>query len=185
MMALSLGTLFLWFVIGYTIGLLLGPYVGRNHSPRSVSIRGGIAGALGATAPFVFLTSVWAQEASSSGLVNALVHHARMVSIASCLICITLTETFRHSPPPRSEIANATPISIERSVQQSSRRWLWLCVPAVIYSLWVRIAGQPITIGWLTVLTGALCFVGLTGYLVSLSVLHLRGTKQRPTSNPP
>ncbi len=81
-------------VLGYMLGLFAGPLLGRYYSkPGDVSIRGGIAGGLGATLPYLLLNSVWvAWSAQLPPWLFISARHQNWSSFVSWLLVVTLTE---------------------------------------------------------------------------------------------
>jgi hypothetical protein len=175
--------LLLRFFLGYACGLLTGPLVGGYYSkPGDVSIRGGIAGGLGSAGPYIFLNSIWAQEWTKG---KVLTTHTVWVSIFICILSVAMVEWFgrrwRTVEQPDSVSANpdAVPPATGRSRRmRKSENWLWLCVPALAYSLWGRFAGRPVFDRWVLYLIGLLAFLGFGGLLVSSTLSSLRTNKK-------
>jgi hypothetical protein len=151
--------LLLRFVIGYAFGLLAGPFLPRTSSTfGDISIRGGIAGALGASMPYVLLNSIWSER-----IPLALTRHEHWVGATACLLAIAATEII--AGPSRLPEA------------RGAAKWLWLCAPALVYRIWEYFFGHPPAIPPIVYVMGALSFVGLVGYAVVYSVSFLRATK--------
>jgi hypothetical protein len=165
--------LLLRFFLGYMCGLLIGPLIGGYYSkPGDVSIRGGIAGGVGSAGSFMLLNSVWAHEWSSF-----LTGHASWVSIVTCILSVALVEWI--GPRPRAERQEEIDSAIiwRASVRQS-RMWLWLCLPAIVYSLWARFVGPLNLDGLPRYVIGLLAFVGFVGGLVSSAIAGLRASNR-------
>jgi len=155
--------LLLRFFLGYAGGLLIGPLLGGYYSrPGDVSIRAGIAGGLGSAGSYLLLNSIWVQQ---WGTENVLTRHTGLVSIFVCILSVVLVE--RLGRPPRAELQPESPM-------RKSHTWLWLCAPALAYSLWSRFVGQPALDRWVLYVIGLLAFVGFVASLVSSSLTSLR-----------
>ena len=158
--------LLLRFLLGYAYGLLIGPLLGGDYSkPGDVSIRGGIAGGLGSAGPYVLLNSIWLQEWTNE---NVLTRHTALVSIVVCILSVAIVE--RIGSPPRGEQQS-------ESRMRKSNTWLWLCVPALAYSLWNRFVARPPLDRWVLYVVGLLAFVGFVASLVSSTLSSLRTNK--------
>jgi hypothetical protein len=161
--------LLLRFFLGYVCGLLIGPLLGGYYSkPGDVSIRCGIAGGLGSAGPFMLLTSVWAHEWSS-----LLTGHTTWASILGCILSVAVVEWIAGRPRVEAQ-EEIDPATIWRSSVRKSRVWFWLCLPAIVYSLWARFVGPLNLDGWPRYLIGLLAFVGFIGGLVSSALAGLR-----------
>jgi hypothetical protein len=160
--------LLLRFFLGYVCGLLIGPLLGGYYSkPGDISIRGGIAGGLGSAGSFVLLNSVWTRE-----WLSPLARHTIWTSIVVGICSIAIVEWF--GPRPRAEDDAIDPAIIWRSSVRKSRVWLWLCLPAIVYSIWTRFIGPPNLDGRPRYLIGLLAFVGSVTFLVSTAVSGIR-----------
>ena len=155
--------LLLRFFLGYACGLLIGPLFGGYYSkPGDVSIRGGIAGGLGSAGPYVLLNSIWAQERLRG---NVLTKHTVWVSIFVCILSVAIVEWIGR--PPRAE-------EQPESRKRGSHTWLWLCIPALVYSLWSRFVARPTLDRWVLYVIGLMAFVGFVASLVSSALSFLR-----------
>jgi hypothetical protein len=181
--------LLLRFFVGYACGLLTGPLFGRYYSkPGDVSIRGGIAGALGSAGPYVLLNSIWVQQWMTEdvsvspwlSVVAILTRHTALVSLVVCIFSIAIVEWIGRTPraEERPESASATPDVIDPAIVwrlsvRKSQSWLWLCTPAVAYSLWERFVGRPTLDRRVLYVIGLLAFVGFVAFLVSSALSFL------------
>jgi hypothetical protein len=183
--------LLLWLALGYTVGLLIGPIVKSGGLVwRDVSVGCGVAGGLGASAPYVLLHSIWVQylladEYPSNKAASSVIWLAQNVTVV-CIVCgsiaIIATGLLSRSQPVRS--AGSTPSRHDDFASDSTIKtrtlgnklavWLLLCLPAVAYSLWKRISGQPLGATSSTYLVGSLFVVGLLGYVVCSAVRAIR-----------
>jgi hypothetical protein len=171
--------LILRFALGYGLGLILGPHIRPGRSSwREVSIGGAVAGALGASAPYVLLHSIWVQYLIADGhpasggavLLIWLGHNVTVVCLACCIVAIIAWGLLSNSRPnPLFESA-----SVRHTYKKNTPIWLLLCLPAASYSLWMRLSGQPIGATWCGYLVGSLFVVGILGYMVSSAAMILR-----------
>ena len=170
------------FLLGYACGLLIGPLLGGYYLKLGdVSIRGGIAGALGSAVSYVLLNSIWVQQWMTEdvsvspwlSVVAMLTRHTALVSIFVCILSVAIVERIGR-PPDADEQPNyvsATPEAIDpakewRLDMRKSQNWLWLCAPAFAYSIWWRLVGHPRLDTWATSVIGLLAFVGIVGSIV-------------------
>jgi|SRR5580698_2854666 hypothetical protein len=95
--------LLLRFAIGYACGLLARPLLSRPLSEfgDNVSMRGGIAGGLGASVPYLLLNSILVTD-----IPPIFIAHEHWVSAAVCLLAIGGVE-FIAGPTPQSESQRA------------------------------------------------------------------------------
>jgi hypothetical protein len=171
------GGLLFRFALGYLCGLLAGPFLRRRFSKfGDVSIRGGIAGALGASVPYLLLNSIFATR-----MPLVFIGHENWVGAIASLLAIAGVEIIA-GLNPRFE-SPTTPADRAAAALASKRKaaiWLWLCVPALVYRLWRFFLGESTANPWTAYTIGALAFLGLVGYVVVCSVSFLRATKYLP-----
>jgi hypothetical protein len=188
---MTLSGLLLWLAFGYTVGLFVGPSIRSTRSDwRDVSVGCGVAGGLGASAPYLLLHSIWVQhlladEYPSNLGARSVIWLAQNVTLV-CIICasIAVLATGFLSRSRITRITGSAPLShdsfgLDSIVKTTILRnklvfWLLLCLPAVAYSLWKRICGQPIGATSSTYLVATLFVVGLLGYVVSSAVRAIR-----------
>lgn len=182
--------LILTLILGYAAGLVFGPHFRGKSRWGEVSIASGIAGALGASAPYVLLNSVWAQDllterTSPGGIAGALIwltEHALITCSVCSAIAIITAGLLLHNPAEQSAplgTANENrcpPISSSNHALQLRKNAIWwlLCLPAVAFSLWHRLSRQPISGTGSEYFVGALFVVGLLGHVISSAVAAIR-----------
>jgi len=187
---MTFSELLLWFVGGYALGLMSGPHVStRRRGWRSVSPAVGVAGGLGASAPYVLLHSIWVQQVLTddyptggfSRLIAFLAANVTAVCIISCTAAIItggLIYNAQSHPNPAQTDPTPTDSGVPRPNSRNPTRktaiWLILCAPAIIFSLWHRLSGEPIGLTWPTYLFAALFLMGLLGYGATKAIRFLR-----------
>jgi hypothetical protein len=183
--------LLIWLAVGYGAGLLIGPFVKSSRlGGRDVSVGCGVAGGLGASAPYVLLHSIWVQylladEYPSNKTASLVIWLARNVTVA-CIVCgsiaVLITGLLSRSRPAPSAGSTASrhdgfalnSTITTRILGNKLAVWLLLCLPAVGYSLWKRIYGHPIGATSSTYIVGSMFVVGLLGYVVCSAVKAIR-----------
>ena len=186
--------LLLRFLVGYVCGLLIGPLIGGYYSKvGDVSIHGGIAGGLGSVGPYVLLNSIWVQQwmaddvsiSSWLSVLAMLTRHNVWVSIIFCILSVAIVEWVGRPAHAEEQLISGSagsdavlPARGRRTRLLKPHYWLWLCGPAVAYSLWGHFVGYPTLSGWVRYAIGLLAFVGTIGGLVSAGLSSL-GTNNK------
>ena len=109
----------------------------------------------------------------------ALTKHEHWVSAILCLVTIAGVEIIA-GPVPQHEtraISDQPVLATWRQSRRKAAKWLWLCVPALIYGLWRLFFGDPFANPWIIYIAGGFAFIGFVGYLVVYSVSYLRATR--------
>lgn len=174
-------------VFGYAAGLLIDSRINRRRADES--ILAGIAGMLGASTPYVLLTSIWAEQWKAEhfgrklGLLGLLTEHTILACFIICPLVVILVEMLRRPFHPAEQAARQQSAdgsgagfvgnSVKYSRQQAAR-WLWLASPGVVLTLWRHLIG-PVSLGeWQTIAVGGLGFIGVVGCIVSTTLITLR-----------
>ena len=119
---MTLTVLLIRVLLGYAAGLVAAQVVARFRSDRSgtISILSGFAGCLGTWAPYVLLTSIWAEQAPQESALATLARHADVVCVLTCLGAIGVVEFARNARPATvSERDNSLAAAPTRAVGSS------------------------------------------------------------------
>ncbi len=167
---------------GYVAGLVIVPHVRRPRASwREVSIVGGFAAGLGASVPYLVLNSAFVEQPGSRDQVVSqaakfvmwLAENVPIACLAGCVAAILIAGL--RSRPQESPGEPTNPLDH----LPTRKTWVWLFVPAVIYSAWSALSGPPITGTWLTYLVGFLVVSGVAWFVGSIAVALVRSSRPR------